>query len=126
LDPFVLEPQTRVKCAGEWTFSIHPDLEGFQALNPGKGMKVISKILSVDPQGGLFDSRKNIGRPSQMDQMSKMVFLGPSWKAYIDLHHIGFQLRANQKINSEIHFLQNENPSFLLLGEGKREKKKEL
>jgi hypothetical protein len=35
--------------------------------------------------------------------MDEVIFLGPTWKAYIDLNHIGFEVRGNKKIDSQIH-----------------------
>jgi hypothetical protein len=38
-----------------------------------------------------------------MNQMRELILLGSAWKAHINLHDIGFKVRSNEKISTEIH-----------------------
>ena len=66
-------------------------------------MKIILKGFAVDPPGYVLDSIKDIRRPVEMNQVSEVILLGPAWKAHIHFHDIGFKIRCDEKINTEIH-----------------------
>jgi hypothetical protein len=68
--------------------------------------KVVPERPSINPIGGLFDSVENIRRPSEMNKMREMIFLGSARNTDIDLDNVRVLLGGNEKIDPEIHKLK--------------------
>jgi hypothetical protein len=53
-----------------------------------------------------------------MDEMGKMIFLGSTRKAHVHLHHIGFKIGADEKIDTQIHLLSKQKSPSPIQEEG--------
>ena len=67
-------------------------------------MNVILKGLPINLSRDPLDPSEDIRRFSKMDQMGKIVLMGSSRKAHVDLRDVEPQFRCNEEVDAEIHF----------------------
>ena len=103
MNPLVFEFQARVEGLWKRTHPVHPYLKWLKAFNEGKRVKIILKGFAVEPPGRSLDFIKDIGGPVEMNQMHELILLGSAWKAHINLHDIGFKVRSNEEIDTEVY-----------------------
>jgi hypothetical protein len=66
-------------------------------------VKVVLKGFSIDFSRSPFNPPEDVRGLAEMNQMGKVILIGPSGEAHIHLHQIKLQSGSDEEVDPEIH-----------------------